>query len=168
MHCKWEKEESGKFVSRFSCPLPLPPLMIQHEEYVVYIPSGDWLGSNDLCKKSIARMENVVKQCKRAYWRHVYFLTQWGPETSWSLWILLQEAIPHGSNCDAPSAGSQTTSEFSLEDLAWALIHKQRNKLTRRGNMVQPKRETWRLRCERTRTKIARKKTSTFWWDGYR
>lgn len=50
--------------------------MIQCEEHTIYIPSGDWLGPNDLCKKSIACMENVVKQCKRAYCRHVYFLTQ--------------------------------------------------------------------------------------------
>lgn len=43
--------------------------------------------------------------------------------------------IPHGSYCDAPSAGSQSASPFSLEDLAWASMHKQENKQTRHDNV---------------------------------
>lgn len=116
-------------------------------------------------KKSIASMENVVKQCKRAYRRHVYFLTQQGPETSWILWILLQEMIPHGSYCDVPSAGSQSTSKFSLQDLAWTLIHRQENKKTKHGNVkgqYRPKGGRLCLHFKWRRTKIVKKKTSTF------
>lgn len=57
-----------KKATNLSLTSPTHPLsMIQCEEHTIYIPSGDWLGPNDLCKKSIACMENVVEQCKRAY-----------------------------------------------------------------------------------------------------